>query len=284
MCGARWQAPQTLLGRASASPALSGRTDRIGFARILLPLALHTSSILNTINLQTILYNRIVLMGERRTVWWEDISEDAAPLFRVWTDGQELHWAKKSWEALGKRGLTSYADQVERARVMVRLMTLAAIYRDFCELAFDEVHDPVYEQWAGDLGLGTFRVAQCVGAQFERDGVEEDNELLERALHRLMEEARAEICGKLRAEYGDNSMLLVSLWNTVEYWRPEDAPTGRGQEINSADSKVDSAMEFGTVPTRVDWKESAYSILNDEIAGNKLKAFNWIEEGMPSVH
>jgi len=134
MCGARWQALQTLLGRASASPALSGWIGRIGCARILLPLAPHTSSILNTINLQKILYNRIVLMGERCTVWWEDISEDAASLFRVWTEGRELHWAKKSWEALGKRGLTSYADEVERARVVVRLMTLAAIYRDFCEL------------------------------------------------------------------------------------------------------------------------------------------------------
>jgi len=223
-------------------------------------------------------------MGERCTVWWEDISEDAASLFRVWTEGRELHWAKKSWEALGKRGLTSYADEVERARVVVRLMTLAAIYRDFCELAFDEVHDPVYEQWAGDLGLGTFRVAQCAGAQFERDRVEEDNELLESALNKLMEETRDEIYQKLRTEYGDDSMLLVSLWNTVEYWRPEDTASGRDQDIDSADQGIDSERGVIIEPTRSDWTDGAKGILNDEITGNKLRAFDWIRQGMPSVH
>ena len=62
-------------------------------------------------------------MPERSVAWWEDVSRHAESMFRVWTDGRELDWAKKSWDALGKRGLTSYSNQIEWTCVMVRLWT-----------------------------------------------------------------------------------------------------------------------------------------------------------------
>jgi hypothetical protein len=80
-------------------------------------------------------------MAERSAVRWDDISREAESILRIWTDSREVEWAKKSWEALGKRGLTSYSNQIERTCVLVRLISLAAIYIDFCELAFDEAHE-----------------------------------------------------------------------------------------------------------------------------------------------
>jgi hypothetical protein len=193
----------------------------------------------------------------KSSVRWEDVHSEAESIFRVWTDARELDWAKKSWEALGKRGLTSYANQVEWTRVIVMLMTLAAIYRDFCELAFDEVHEPDYSVWASELCIGAFRVAQCVGSQFDADEDRDDQSLLEGALIELMQEARSQIHMALREEFGDDSLLFVSLWNTVE--KPQ-----QNAETN--------------------WLDDAGWILNNDVTGQKLAAHNWIAEGMHSLH
>ena len=166
------------------------------------------------------------------------MSRDAESIFCVWTDARELDWAKKSWEALAKCGLTSFASQVERTRVMVRLMALAGMYRDFCELAFDEVHDPAYPLWADELCLSTFRLAQCVGSRFGADEGRDDQCLLEEALVELMEEARSQIHMALREEFGDDSLLFVSLWNTVEYWR--DGDDGDGGETQPKPKRPDT--------------------------------------------
>jgi hypothetical protein len=219
-------------------------------------------------------------MAERCVVWWEDVSRDAEPIFRVWTDARELEWAKESWEALAKRGLTSYSDQVERTLVFVRLMALAGIYLDFCELAFDEIHDAAYTMWASDLSLSTFRVAQCVGSQFSKDEEADDDQLLEDALRNLMDKARSDIHQALRSKFGDDSLLFVSLWNTVEYERGELDTAGTGNVAPERSDQTNHDIEKGWI----DWREEAGGILNCEITGQKLAAFTWIQEGMQSLH
>jgi hypothetical protein len=222
-------------------------------------------------------------MAERYVVWWDDVSREAEPIFRMWTDARELEWAKESWEALGKRGLTSYSDEVERTLVFVRLMALAGIYLDFCELAFDEIHDAAYTMWASDLCLSTFRVAQCVGPQFSKDEDADDNQLLEDALRELMDKARSDIHEVLRSKFGDDSLLFVSLWNTVECERNE---LGMPVTRNSADVAPESSDQTNreVEKGRIDWREDAGGILNCEITGQKLAAFTWIEQGMQSLH
>jgi hypothetical protein len=219
-------------------------------------------------------------MAERCVVWWEDVSRDAEPIFRVWTDARELEWAKESWEALAKRGLTSYSDQVERTLVFVRLMALAGIYLDFCELAFDEIHDGAYTMWASDLSLNTFRVAQCVGSQFSKDEEADDDQLLEDALRNLMDKARSDIHEALRSKFGDDSLLFVSLWNTVEYERSELDTAGTGNVAPERSDQTNREIEKGWI----DWHEEAGGILNCEITGQKLAAFTWIGQGMQSLH
>jgi len=219
-------------------------------------------------------------------VSWTDVSRDAESIFCVWTDARELDWAKKSWEALAKSGLTSFANQVERTRVMVRLMALAGMYRDFCELAFDEVHQPDYSLWADELCLSTVRVAQCAGSQFGADEGRDDQCLLEEALVELMEEARSQIHMALRKEFGDDSLLFVSLWNTVEHSRDEDDGE-RETEPKPRRSGTEEQSECENSPKQnaeIDWLDDADWILNNDLTGQKLAAHNWIVEGMRSLH
>jgi len=222
-------------------------------------------------------------MDERYILWWEDVSLAAEPIFRVWTDARELEWAKESWEALAKRGLTSYSDQVERTLVFVRLMALAGIYLDFCELAFDEIHDPAYAVWASDLSLSTFRVAQCVGPQFSKDEEADGDQLLENALRILMDKAKSDIHRVLRSRFGHDSLLLVSLWNTVEHEGSEVDTAGTANSaavFQESSDQADREIEN----RRIDWREDAGGILNCEIPGQKLAAFTWIKEGMHSLY
>ncbi len=177
-------------------------------------------------------------MLDQPVVRWEDISRDAKSLFNVWTDGRELDWAKKSWEALCKHHLTSYTNEIERTRVMVRLLALAAIYRDFCELAFDETHEPEHVIWAGEVDLNRFRVTRSVGFKFHCDNKEEEKELVESALLSLMEEARAEIRDALLKEFGGVSLLFVSLWNTVNYSRDEDLESFQDDDLKEIEDDL----------------------------------------------
>jgi hypothetical protein len=222
-------------------------------------------------------------MSERSAVRWEDISREAESIFRIWADSREVEWAKKSWEALGKRGLTSYSNQIERTRVLVRLISLAAIYMDFCELAFDEAHNHEYVSWAEELSVSSFRVAQCVGSEFEQDREAGEEELLEGALLELMAVARSEIHEALRSEWGDDSLLFVSLWNTVEYQRNELASTWAENAANLVPEKGGQSAP-SVQGGEIDWLEDAGYILNSETTWQKLAAFSWIEQGMQSVH
>lgn len=222
-------------------------------------------------------------MTERRVAWWDDVARDANSMFRVWSDGRELDWAKKSWEALSKRGLTAYSNQIEWTRVMVRLMALAAIYRDFCELAVDEIHEPEYTYWADDLSVTAFRVAQCVGSEFRKDEEVASGDLLESALLELMETARTEVHKVLLTEYGGESLLFVSLWNTVEYERAEDLePEETDEDLENGQDEDDLKLP-SQLAADINWRQNASSIVNN-VTGEKMKAFEWIQQGMPALH
>jgi hypothetical protein len=210
-------------------------------------------------------------MCELRTVQWEDVSESTDFLFHVWSGSRELEWAKKSWQGLSKHGLTSYRDQVERSSVIIRLIALADIYRGFCHLAFDEVYEPEYTVWASELNLKAFRVAQCVGPQFERDEEADADTLFDQALSELIRGAIPPIYEALKTEFGDDSLLFVSLWNSVDYERDRD--DGESEEQRSARADVDG---------KIDCTEDAYWILNTEPTAEKQQAFNWVCQGFCS--
>lgn len=145
--------------------------------------------------------------------------------------------------------------------MLIRFIALADIYGEFCNMAFDEIHEPDYASWAQELGLNVFRVGQCVGPEFERDE-EDDYGLLNSAVGHIARKAKPAIYEALKSEFGDDSLLFVSLWSTADYDNDE-----------SGKRKADA---------EIDWAEESYWILNTELTGEKQRAFNWVCQGFCS--
>jgi hypothetical protein len=113
-----------------------------------------------------------------------------------------LEWAKKSWVALARHGLTAGSDEIEWTRVMVRLMALATIYKEFCDLAWEEWDEPMYPVWTESLDIVPYRVVLCVGKDYARDLDGDECALLHSALTELVDQARPAIYDALTSESG----------------------------------------------------------------------------------
>ena len=181
-------------------------------------------------------------------VTWKDVSDAASSMFRIWSGQPELRWGRAAWKALGRRGLTEYSDEIERTKVLVRLMSLVTMYQEFCGLAWDEWHEPEYGLWATELGISPFHMEQLVGSELHRDTEQETERLVEQSLAALVKKTRAEVYEALTNGFSGDSMLFVSLWKS-----------------NGTDKDVDP-----------------YFVLND-VNADKMTAFTWIAQGMPSV-
>jgi len=174
---------------------------------------------------------------------WTDLSPAAHQIFHIWTDRhlEELRWASSAWTALQRAGLTSYSSEVEKTLVLIRLMTLAAMYHEFAERAWQEYFTPEYVDWAEQLEIDEIHVDELLGPDELRDSV--DHSLLEDRLQFLVNLSRHEIYKALVAYFGDDSGIFTALWKIQE---PE---------------------------------EDDYFILN-EVTLDKMAAFDWIRQGM----
>ncbi len=181
---------------------------------------------------------------------WSDVEESAGNLFRVWAMGRELEWAKAAWHSMGERGLTAYTNEIDRTLVVVRLVTLAVIYRQWCVLAREEMFsmDEVSSLAIMDAEICPFRLAQFMGPEFRADDPNcGQDELVEDALLTLIDRERPTICRALIEGFGGEVKLCNALASTT-----------------NRDSYEDS--------------ESAEE--DDEAAG---KVLGWILEGMPDL-
>ena len=150
-------------------------------------------------------------------VEWSELAESAEALFRVWHERTELQRAERAWKALADAGLTRWANAIDHTQVMVRLITLAFIYRDFCQRGLDESYE---EDWfAGEaldaLSLASFRIGQLIGPGHDANEVEiEDCDLAEAALITLSEAERPNICHALLKAFGGEVQLAEALFAT----------------------------------------------------------------------
>lgn len=191
-------------------------------------------------------------MVSNSRVEWEDVSAPAERIFRVWASetGKELDWANSAWIALGRAGLTSFQGGIERTIVLLRLITLGVIFREFCELTRGEPSDADITDWADTLEICPVRVGQVLGPKYQEDSDEPVG--LESALLALIDKVRTEVSDNLVKGFGNESTLFLSLWR---------------------------ASEGGTIDEP---EEDADSVLN-EVTAERMKAFEWITEGMPSL-
>ncbi len=191
-------------------------------------------------------------MANNLRVEWEDISAAAESIFRVWASetGKELDWANSAWIALGRAGLTSSKGAIEHTIVLLRLVTLGVIFREFCELSREEPFDTDITDWADSLEINPVRVGQALGPHCLEDS--DDQIGLESALLALIDRYRPEVFEVLVKAFGNESCLFLSLWRASE-----------GGAIDEPEEEADSVLNV--------------------VTPERMRAFEWITEGMPSL-
>lgn len=216
-------------------------------------------------------------------VTWDDIVHVAERIFHVWSGGRELEWGHMAWQALERRGLTAYEDQVQYCCVLVRFMVICTIYREFCGMAWDEWDEPNLVEWADDLEVSAVRVGQLVGSDL--DPQTGSDEVLDEALQIMVEEFRPSVFTALNEEFGGDSMLFASLWATN--WGPyEDYDDYYDDEDDDDDGDGDPKDEEEVVDPGLKQLLEDPAVLDDIlncISAEKMRAYEWVVAGMPSV-
>ncbi|AHM57686.1 hypothetical protein EAL2_808p01810 (plasmid) [Peptoclostridium acidaminophilum DSM 3953] len=207
--------------------------------------------------------------------------------YRVWSDGRDILWYQKAWLALEKEGLTSYENAIDRAKVLIRAYTLMMIYKEFCELEFDEYFDYEFYDWEGESGLSPFRIGQLVSKTLENkdySDYDEYNEykVLENAFIDLVDSERGKVVDALIKNSGEGreSTILVSMYLTcVDVSRYEDDwldTDEDDEEITEEEATEEEMSEYEKYEKDI---EKYYGeIVNDVTFGN-LAAFSWLQEG-----
>lgn len=190
---------------------------------------------------------------------WEDIREAAGELFDVWMNGSDMRWAEEGWALLTQAGLAQYDNGVGRCRATLFLLAMAALYRDFCFLAWDE-YAPLDLSWGADvLQVSPLRVGQLAGVGDPAIDERDDDEALKFALLRLVGEARALVLDVLIKEYGGVTGLFVALWRTSELGHQSFFQMQLFEESR---------------PQLTDW-----GVVNLDIGWGKLRAYEWLAGG-----
>ena len=148
------------------------------------------------------------------TLAWEDVKIVAESLFDIWLGQPEMAWAKRAWEMISEAGLSSYSDECERHRVLIRLLTLAILFHEFWYMAAQETfdRDDIMMRWeeASDVShLWIGFLAGKEGAELNTDFEQQD---LYQALDHLAECRRREIVRALLKGFGNEEALFASLW------------------------------------------------------------------------
>jgi hypothetical protein len=212
-------------------------------------------------------------MSDKHTITWEDIKDSADGLFNIWEGHYELNWAKKSWNGLVKQGLTNYSNDIERHVVLIRLLALANMYGLFCEKAFEESFDPYYPDWVELLQINPIRIGQLIDKNFEEEYYMDTDDLLNSSIEDLICDCKHNVFNALCKEFGNESILFVALWVTVEH----DITDDESLNNNSENDINEELNEEKVYEERIEnWAEY---ILNDGIY-DKFEAYGWVLEGM----
>jgi len=147
---------------------------------------------------------------------WDDISNAALKMFRVWVGGGELEWAKECWGHFEKSGLAVEESWLEYNASLLRLVTLARIYEEFSGLAWDENPETPVGYLAEDLEIDSVALGILAARVLpeDLDDAREDYELREMALTAATNAQRKEIHACLCAAYGGEIALYSRMSRT----------------------------------------------------------------------
>lgn len=108
-----------------------------------------------------------------RSCSWEDICPIAEKLtceidgesYYVWVAPRELPWAEKAWNALSRKGLTTYGNPCDKSYVQLQILTLAAMFCKYLEIAFDSAVVIPYHEWFEDTGIAPAHLETIAGEE-----------------------------------------------------------------------------------------------------------------------
>lgn len=186
----------------------------------------------------------------------QDIFDD------VWVYSREHFWYKKAWAVLDKCGLTSYEDRETECIVYLRAVTLEMIYKEFCDVTFDEYceHGSSYYDSIYDI-MSDFEIGQLYGKRNNAEMAESESY----AVNWLADQEWDSICKALLGNLGINGfylgMLLTSY--TPNFWDlEEDDVTTETDDIDTYDSYWDFIK-----------KECSHII--DELSYDHYRGYDW---------
>jgi hypothetical protein len=151
------------------------------------------------------------MTDELPVVTWDKVRFIADEAFCIWVGQPELRWAEQAWLHLTKLGLTLDGTALVRLTVYVRFLVLASVYRDWCAIVWDEVHDDSPELWISESDVDRLHIGQLLGPDVELD---EFHEGIADALLTLMDREREAVVTALLAGFGSTEDLFIALWRS----------------------------------------------------------------------
>jgi hypothetical protein len=96
--------------------------------------------------------------------WWENKERGGAYETPSLFKGEAMGGKQVTEDYGGK--VSTYENEIERCLVLIRLLCLGVMYREFCYFAWDEYPDINLADWADGAGINSFRIAQNQGHCF----------------------------------------------------------------------------------------------------------------------
>ena len=214
------------------------------------------------------------------TLLWKNIESFAKNNFNIWSNDGQFIFAEQAWRAIVDAGLADYTDEIERHRVLIRLMTIATFYGEFCDLVFDEYfcRDEILDWLDDEEMFCSIRIWQIIGERFYKDEKISGNRMiwhdgddcskrtysdyLIEALNEIIDECRDEVFKAMKKGFGGEVELFIALYVTA-YTRED------GTEYNIHNFTED------------DWANFGVEIDDLSFDSDQERGYYWVSIGMP---
>jgi len=202
----------------------------------------------------------------------------------VWVKGREKYWYRKAWECLSKKGLTSYNSREEECLVYIRIATLNMIYREFTELALDEIYQ--YECLAEtfEKTMTEIEIGQLYAKHTDGEFIDDFSGNIDYALCCLADSQRKNVYNALYEEL-DLLGMFCGMYFTGY------TPNCWFEEVDEDDEDDEDYCIYDERKSKINtYDEYWYSIQNDvneylaDFSFEDTAAFGWLMEGTYRIH
>jgi len=202
----------------------------------------------------------------------------------VWVKGREKYWYRKAWECLSKKGLTSYNSREEECLVYIRIATLNMIYREFTELALDEIYQyeclaETFEETMTEIEIG-----QLYAKHTDGEFIDDFSGNIDYALCCLADSQRKNVYNALYEEL-DLLGMFCGMYFTGY------TPNCWFEEVEEVDEDDEDYCIYDERKSKINtYDEYWYSIQNDvneylaDFSFEDTAAFGWLMEGTYRIH